>query len=185
MSPTDVVHGMLTALFGAATIHALRHTVLPRNSGWRSWGDHFLHTAMALAMAVMPWHLSGGQSLPGQTAFFAAAALWFPLTAIADRQSSGLTGAARRSPYAVGMAAMAWMTVRHGDFLDAQTGELITGALALYLLAYALRSLTQDMPTLRGAWGTNAVSTGISGPCTRFWHGSTAMGTAVMLLIHH
>ncbi|WP_443047155.1 DUF5134 domain-containing protein [Streptomyces sp. NBC_00267] len=91
----------------------------------------------------------------------------------------------RRSPYAVGMLAMAWMPVRHDGLTDARTGDAITGVLALCLLAYALRSLTRDMPGLGGASGRVGVSTGIGGPCDRFWHGSTAMGTAIMLLMRH
>jgi hypothetical protein len=62
---------------------------------------------------------------------------------------------------------------------------MVTGVLTLCLLAYALRSLTRDMPGLQGASGGPGASTDIGGPVDRFWHGSTAMGTAVMLLMHH
>ncbi|MFF7597698.1 hypothetical protein [Streptomyces mirabilis] len=68
MSATDVVRCMLTALFAAGAVHALWCGLLSRSSGWRSRGDHLLHTVMALAMAVMPWN--GGGMLPeAQTTF--------------------------------------------------------------------------------------------------------------------
>ncbi|WP_460070487.1 DUF5134 domain-containing protein [Streptomyces sp. YKOK-I1] len=187
MSATDVVSGMLTALFAAAAVHALRHAVLPRGSGWLVRGDGLLHAAMASAMAAMPWHPIGEGPPPGRTTsfLFAGAALWFPLTAVLGRRGPGLAVLVRRSPHAVGMAAMAWMPVRHGGVTDARTGDLITGALTLCLLAYALRSLTRDMPRLRGTTGGLDGSTGLGGPLDRFWHGSTAMGTALVLLMHH
>ena len=185
MSTTDVVPGMLTVLFAASAVYTLWHAVLPRGSGWRGRGDQLLHTVMASAMAVMPWHGVGEVQARGQTVFFAAAALWFPLTAVLDRRGPGLGDLARRSPYAVGMAAMAWMPMRHTGVTDARTGDLVTAVLTLCLLAYALRSLTRDMPGLQGASGGAGASTDIGGPVDRFWHGSTAMGTAVMLLMHH
>jgi len=185
MSATDVLHGMLTALFAASAVYALRHAVLAGSSGWRDRGDQFLHTVMASAMAVMPWHRVGDVPPPGQTVFFAAAALWFPLTGVLSRRGPGPADLARRSPYAVGMAAMAWMPLRHSGVADVRTGDLITGVLTLCLLAYALRSLTRDMPGFHGASVGGDVSTGIGGPVDRFWHGSTAMGTAIALLLHH
>ncbi|MEH0580658.1 MULTISPECIES: DUF5134 domain-containing protein [Streptomyces] len=185
MSATDVVNGMLTALFAAAAVHALRQTVLTRGSGWLGRGDTLLHTVMASATAVMPWHPIGEEPPPGRTAFFfATAALWFPLTAVVSRRGRESAGLVRRSPHAIGMAAMAWMPVRHGGVTDAQTDDTVTGVLTLCLLAYALQSLTRDMPTLRGAPGSVG-NTDLGGPCDRFWHGSTAMGTAIMLLMHH
>lgn len=106
MSASDVVRCMLTALFAAGAVHALWCGLLSRSSGWRSRGDHFLHTVMALAMTVMPWN--GGGMLPeARTIFFAAAALWFPLTAVSRQRQFELTDVARRLPYAAGMAAMA------------------------------------------------------------------------------
>lgn len=186
MSATDVVPGMLTVLFAASAVYALWHAaVLPRGSGWRGRGDQLLHTVMASAMAVMPWHLAGEAPARGQAVFFAAAALWFPLTAVLGRRGPGPAGLARRSPYAVGMAAMAWMPVRHTGVTDARTGDVVTAVLTLCLLAHALRSLTRDMPGFRGASVGAGASAGIGGPVDRFWHGSTAMGTAVMLLMHH
>jgi len=185
MSATDVVHGMLTALFAAAALYALRQTVLPRDSGWRGRGDSLLHTVMASAMTVMPWHRIDEAPQPGQTTFFFAAALWFPLTAVLGRRGPRWADLVRRSPHAVGMAAMAWMPVRHGGVTDAQTSDMVTAVLTLCLLAYALRSLTRDMPTLRGTPGSAGISTDLGGPCDHFWQGSTAMGTAIMLLIHH
>src|SRR4051794_20327447 len=110
MSAADVVYCMLTALFAAAAIRALRHAALSRSSGWRSRVDHFLHTAMALAMAEMPGNWGRMLAAPPPTAFFAAATLWFPLTALSRWQESRLTAIAPRLPYAAGMAAMAWMT---------------------------------------------------------------------------
>ncbi|WP_123968350.1 DUF5134 domain-containing protein [Streptomyces sp. TLI_185] len=177
---------MLTALFAAAAVYALRQAVLARGSGWRGRGDSLLHTVMASAMAVMPWHGMGGGPVPGRTTFFfAAAALWFPLTAVLGLRGPRLVGLVRRSPHAVGMVAMAWMPVRHGGVTDARTGDVVTGVLVLCLLAYALRSLTRDMPTLRGDPGSVGISTDLGGPCERFWHGSTAMGMAIVLLMHH
>ncbi|MFE7927388.1 DUF5134 domain-containing protein [Streptomyces sp. NPDC057456] len=185
MSATDVVYGMLTALFAASAVHALRQVVPPRSLGRHERGDRLLHTVMASAMAVMPWHRVGEVPPPGQTVFFATLALWFPLTSVLSRRGTRLACLVRRSPYAVGMVGMAWMPVRHDGLTDARTGDAITGVLTLCLLAYALRSLTRDMPGLRAASGQMGVSTGIGGPCDHFWHGSTAMGTAIMLLMHH
>lgn len=186
MSATDVVHGMLTALFAAAAVHALRQTVLTRGSGWLGRGDGLLHAVMASAMAVMPWHRIGDGPSAGRTAFFfAAAALWFPLTAVLRLGGPQWALLVRRSPHAVGMAAMAWMPVRHGGLTDARAGDLVTGVLTLCLLAHALRSLTRDMPALRGTTGGAAGPTDLVGPCDRFWQGSTAMGTVIALLMHH
>ncbi|MFF0013217.1 DUF5134 domain-containing protein [Streptomyces sp. NPDC005374] len=186
MSATDVMHAMLTALFAAAAVHALRQAVLTRGAGWRGRGDGLLHTVMAAAMTVMPWHGMGDGPMPGQTAFFfAAAALWFPLTAVPGLSGPGSADLVRRSPHAVGMAAMAWMPVRHGGVTDARTSDLVTAVLTLCLLAHALRSLTRDMPTLRGAPRSVGVPGDLGGTCDRFWQGSTAMGTALMLLMHH
>ncbi|MFE2423055.1 DUF5134 domain-containing protein [Streptomyces hokutonensis] len=185
MGATDVVPGMLTVLFTASAVYTLWHAVLPRGSGWRDRGDQLLHTVMASAMTVMPWHGVGEVPARGQTVFFAASALWFPLTAVLGRRGPGPTGLARRLPSSVGMVAMAWMPVRHGGVTDARTGDMVTGVLALCLLAYALRSLTRDMPGLQGPSGDVGAPTGIGGPVDGFWHGSTAMGTAVMLLMHH
>ncbi|MER7693287.1 hypothetical protein [Streptomyces sp. NPDC097610] len=62
MSAIDVVSCMLTALFTAAAVRALRAAPVSRSLGRRSRVDHLLHTAMALAMAVMPWNC--GPRLP-------------------------------------------------------------------------------------------------------------------------
>ncbi|MEV3907175.1 DUF5134 domain-containing protein [Streptomyces canus] len=187
MSATDLVHGMLTALFAAAAVYTAWQAVLTRGSGWRGRGDRLLHTVMASAMAVMPWHPIDEGPPPGRTTlFFAAAALWFPLTAVLSLRGPGWTGLVHRSPHAVGMVAMAWMPLRHGSVTDAHTGDMVTGVLTLCLLAYALRSLTRDMPTLLGAPpGGVGMSTDLGGPCDRFWQGSMALGTAIMLLMHH
>ncbi|WP_316741491.1 DUF5134 domain-containing protein [Streptomyces sp. MK7] len=81
MSAADVVDCMLTALFVAAALRSLRQAVLFRSQQRRGRVDHLLHAVMALAMAVMPWNVGRMPSGIPQTAFFAAAALWFPLTA--------------------------------------------------------------------------------------------------------
>ncbi|MER5435546.1 DUF5134 domain-containing protein [Streptomyces sp. NPDC002588] len=182
MSIVDVVPWMLTALCAAAAVHAVRQGVLTRSSGWRGRVDRFLHTAMALAMATMPW--AWGHLLPAvpQTAFFAAGALWFPASAFGRSPASRLADLARRLPHAADMAAMAWMHLGHS--IQTKGGALVTGVLTLYLLACALRSLTRDMPALRGASGTVGVSTGTPAPYEHFWHGSMALGAGIMLLMH-
>ncbi|MEU1184129.1 DUF5134 domain-containing protein [Streptomyces sp. NPDC005820] len=186
MSATDVVHGTLTALFAAAAVHALRQAVLTQGSGWRGRGDSLLHTVMASAMAMMPWYGMGEGPSPGRTTFFfAAAALWFPSTAILGPRGPRRDGLLHRAPHAVGMAAMAWMPVRHGGVTDARTADVVTAVLTLCLLAYALRSLTRDMPTLRGAPGSVGGSRDLGRLYDRFWQGTTAMGAAIMLLTHH
>ncbi|MGW7418484.1 DUF5134 domain-containing protein [Streptomyces sp. NPDC054813] len=207
MSAAEVVHYLLTALFAAAAVRALRQGVLTRTRFYRSRVDHLLHAAMALAMAVMPW--SWGGTLPElpQSVFFATAALWFPLTAVKCGQERQLSATAKRLPYAVGMAAMTWMSYRAtghshqtmaegvpaahqamhlGHFLgESKADNIVTGVLALYLLTCSLRSLTRDMPTLRATTGTADNSTSLKSVCDRFWDGATAMGTAVMLLMPH
>ncbi|WP_171115138.1 MULTISPECIES: DUF5134 domain-containing protein [unclassified Streptomyces] len=212
MSAPDVVHGMLTALFTAAALHGLRHGILSPGSGWRSRIDHLLHAVMALAMAAMPW----GRVPVGtaQSTFFVAAALWFPLTAVRRRHESQLTATARRLPYAVGMAAMAWMVMPHatkdaphqtqakglpsahqGAHLACPAGEsspadVVIAVLALCLLTCALRSLTRAMLPVRATKETvdisDAVGTSTLGESYRhFWDGSMALGTAIMLLMPH
>ncbi|WP_217551827.1 DUF5134 domain-containing protein [Streptomyces sp. GbtcB6] len=206
MTATDVVSCMLTALFAAAAVRALRYALVSRSLEWRGRVDHLLHTAMALAMAVMPWNRGPGLPELPQTAFFATAALWFPLTAAGCRQRSRLAAAARRLPYAVGMAAMAWMTLSMAGpshtpvaeglpsehqalHLSHSAGELkagtvVTGVLALYLLVVALRSLTRSMPTLRSVSDAVAISTSRRELYGCFWDGSMALGTVIMLLMH-
>ncbi|MGW4980698.1 DUF5134 domain-containing protein [Streptomyces mirabilis] len=66
-------------------------------------------TAMARVMAVLPWNRGPWLPRLRQTAFFSAAALWVPLTAAGCCHRSRLSTTARRLPYAVGMAAIAWM----------------------------------------------------------------------------
>jgi hypothetical protein len=207
MSATEVVDYMLTALFTAAAVRALRQGVLTRTRACRSRVDHLLHAAMALAMAVMPW--SWGRALPElpQSVFFAAAALWFPLTAVNSGQERQLSATARRLPYAVGMAAMTWMSYRAAGHshqtmaegvptahqamhLSHSMGEskadsVATGVFALYLLTCSLRSLTRGMPALRATTETADNSTSLKSACDRFWDGATAMGTVVMLLMPH
>lgn len=207
MRATDVVYCMLTALGAAAAVRELRQGVLARSFGWRTRVDHLLHTAMALAMAVMPWHR--GRLLPvvPLTVFFAAAAVWFPLTAAGRGRETRGTVFRRRLPYAAGMAAMAWMThsmagpshtapaaglpaahraAQLGHCAGAtKTGSVVTGVLALYLVVCALGSLMRDMPTLRSAPGTRAPATGTRGSYGHVWDGSLTLATVVMLLMHH
>ncbi|MFH8442990.1 DUF5134 domain-containing protein [Streptomyces sp. NPDC018026] len=213
MSPADTVFGLLTVLFAAAAGHGLRQLVPSRSVGWTERVDHLLHTVMALAMAVMPW--SWGRALPEspQTLFFSAAALWFPLTAAVGRPPGSWPGAvAGRLPYAGGMAAMAWMNhSMAGSHHEALAGgppaphhaagghaaggvvlaDTLGGALALWLLAYALWSLTRDMPGLGRARRTAPAHTAVLAPGPvghpygHFWDGSMALGTAVMLLMPH
>ncbi|MEU5597791.1 DUF5134 domain-containing protein [Streptomyces sp. NPDC020298] len=182
MSATDVVYCMLTALFASVAVRALRYALVSRRLRWRSRVDHLLHTAMALAMAVMPWNC--GFALPELplAAFFTAAALWFPLAPAGRCRQSGLTATAQRLPYAAGMAAMAWMTLSMAG--PSHKPPMVTGVLSLYLLAYALWSLTRGMPTLRGVSAAAAMSTSTNGRYGYFWDGSMALGTVIMLLMH-
>ncbi|MFI6360012.1 DUF5134 domain-containing protein [Streptomyces sp. NPDC050743] len=205
MSAADVVYGMLTVLFAAVALHALRHGDLLRTFGWRGRIDQLLHAVMALAMTVMPW--GGGRVLPEvQTAWFAAAAVWFPLTAVRRGQEPRPVAAASRLPHAVAMAAMAWMTHSMADAShevrsrgvpeahqaahlahsagESTVGDLVTGVLASYLITSAPRSLTRDMPPLRGARDTVGSTTDTRVPHGHFWDGTMSLGTVVMLLMH-
>ncbi|MEV2198198.1 DUF5134 domain-containing protein [Streptomyces phaeochromogenes] len=198
MGGTDVVWSMLTLLFAAAAIHELRHRVLPRRSGWSMRTDGLLHVSMAMTMCAMPWSRGAWMPAGAQAAFFAGAALWFPLSALSRRHGTRLTLVTRSLPSAAGMAAMAW-TVRPTqgaghETLAAHAGHSMgtggpathgtgIGVLALYLLVCALRSLTRDMPGLRGTTGHRRF------PAVRevrdhFWEGTTHLGTVVMLLMH-
>ncbi|MGW2959299.1 DUF5134 domain-containing protein [Streptomyces sp. NPDC001220] len=207
MSAAGVVPYLLTGLFSAAAVRALRQGVLTRTRLFRGRVDDLLHAAMALAMTVMPWSWGGALPELPQSVFFAGAAVWFPLTAVRCGQEGRLSATARRVPYAVGMAAMTWMSYRAAGHahptmavgvptahqavgLRHFTGEskadnIVTGVLALYLLTCSLRSLTRDMPTLRATTGTADNPTSLKSVCNRFWDGATAMGTAVMLLMPH
>lgn len=188
MNATDTVHALLTTLFACAAGYAVRHAFLPPGSAWRGRVDHLLHAAMAVAMAAMPW----GPTPPrtAQAVFFTAAALWFPLTAVRRPRESHLAETARRLPYALGMAAMVWMlrtphATHHAPAVGASTaGSLVTAALALCLLACALRSLTRDMPTLRATSDPSGVLPSPR-PYGHFWDGSMALGTAIMLVMPH
>ncbi|MFF1568222.1 DUF5134 domain-containing protein [Streptomyces sp. NPDC058293] len=178
-TPVDVEHSLLTVLFSVVAVHALWQVLRLGGIAGRDRVDHLLHAAMAAAMAVMPW--SVGHSLSGGTAtlFFTAAALWFPLTAFDGRPAHAVAAIAARLPSAVGMAAMAWMlSPSHGR------DPVVTALLTSYLLACALWSLTRPMPSLRSATdhAHGAAATDPYGP-TR--HGAMALGTALMLLMHH
>ncbi|MGW3731227.1 DUF5134 domain-containing protein [Streptomyces sp. NPDC000851] len=185
MSATDAVHALLTTLFMGAAGYAVRHALGPPGSAWRARVDHLLHAAMAMAMAAMPW----GPMLPhtGQTVLFTAA-LWFPLTPVRRPGESLPAATARRLPYALGMVAMVWMlrtppATHHAPAVgESTTGSLVTAALALCLLTCALRSLTRDMPALRTRSNTSGV---LPRPYGHFWDGSTALGSAIMLVMPH
>ncbi|GGJ61300.1 DUF5134 domain-containing protein [Streptomyces brasiliensis] len=172
MSATDAVHALLTALFVGAAAYAVRHALETPGAAWRGRVDHLLHAAMAVAMAAMPW----GPTLPrtGQTVFFTAAALWFPLTPVRRPRESLPAATARRLPYALGMAAMVWMlrtphATHHAPAEgESTTGSLVTAALALCLLTCALRSLTRDMPVTTTR-ASSCGRTATSGTARRPW----------------
>lgn len=186
MSATAAVHALLTTLFVGAAGYAVRYALGPPGSAWRGRVDHLLHAAMAVAMAAMPW----GPLLPrtGQTVLFTAAALWFPLTPVRRPGEPLQAATARRLPYALGMAAMVWMlhsphATHHAPAtVESTTGSLVTAALALCLLTCALCSLTRDMPGLRATSDTPGI---LLRPYGHFWDGSTALGTAIMLVMPH
>ncbi|MFJ9563938.1 DUF5134 domain-containing protein [Streptomyces fuscichromogenes] len=207
MSATEAVHCMLTALFAVAAVRMLRQAVVTWTRGRRGRVDRLLHAAMALAMAVMPWHWAGAVPELPQSVFFAGAALWFPLTAVRSGQERRSAATARRLPYAVGMAAMTWMSYRAADHAHltmaegvpaaqqamylghsmggSRTDSAVTGVLALYLLACSLRSLTRGMPVLRGSAEVSDDSTSLADAWDGFWDGMMALGTVVMLLMPH
>lgn len=180
----DLVHVLLTVLFAVVAAHALRRSLRSPGAGRRDRVDHLLHCAMALAMAAMPW--SPGHALSGGTAtvLCAAAALWFPLTALHRRTPDTVAAVAARLPAAAGMAAMAWMPrAPHGRTVPAPA-TVATALLAAYLLVCAVRSLTRPMPSLRSATVT-AHRAAATDPYGHSRDGAMALGTAVMLLVPH
>lgn len=186
MSAADTVRALLTVLFGGAAVHAARHAFRPARLAWRGRVDHFLHAAMAVAMAAMPW----GPLLPrtGQTVLFTAAVAWFALTPGRHLREPRPAAVVQRLPSALGMAAMVWMlrtphATHHAPAMGgSSTVPLVSATLALCLLTCALRSLTRDMPALRATPHTSRV---LPRPYGHFWDGSTALGTAIMLLMPH
>jgi hypothetical protein len=192
-TPVDVERGLLTVLFSVVAVHALWQGLRPRGTGGRDRVDHLLHAAMAAAMAVMPWSL--GRSLPGWTStlLFTAAAAWFPLTAFDRRPAHAVAAITAQLPSAVGMAAMAWMLrpSHGGEHVSAGSlgnaagaATVVTALLTSYLLACALWLLTRPMPSLRS--GTDrAHGAAPTDPYGQTRHGAMALGTALMLLIHH
>lgn len=203
-----VPHCLLTALFTVTAVHALRQACRPASFGYRGRVDHFLHAAMGLAMAAMPWKHAGGLPVAVMTWFFLAAALWFPLTATGRRV--GLAPAiAGRLPPAAGMAAMVWMLRKphtgpetaHGESAGASlpahhltttvpaagpagTGPAVTMMLVLFLLGYALWSLTRPMPAMRATTGSTHLAASAE-PYRYVREGAMALGTAIMLLMPH
>ncbi|MBQ0850398.1 DUF5134 domain-containing protein [Streptomyces sp. BH-SS-21] len=184
---------LLTALFTVVVAHTLWHGLRSADGAWRARVDHFLHAAMALTMAVMPW--SWGRRLPvaAMTVFFVAAALWFALSVTVSstgRSQDRATEAVSLLPHMVGMAAMAWMLHAHhltvsGDAAGfSAAAPTVTAALALVLLGCSLRSLTQSMPPLRAVAGAvRSVPAGV--PYQHVRDGAMALGAAVMLLMPH
>ncbi|MFD5721738.1 DUF5134 domain-containing protein [Streptomyces sp. NPDC127036] len=205
MNASDVVSCALTTLFASAAIRGLWHGLRPRTSGWHGRVDHLLHAAMAMAMAAMPW--SWGQTLLGtqQAVFFATAAVWSPLSALVHGRTSPVVrwgSAISRLPITAGMVAMVWMTwpspagspemvadgrqaMSHATHAADSMGGLtagVTALLAACMLACSLWSLTRAMPSMVR---TRAFDAGSQDPYRHFWEGSTAMGTAIMLLLTH
>lgn len=199
---------LLTVLFTVVAVHGLWQGPWTADSGWRGRVDHFLHVAMAVAMAVMPWGWVRGLPVAGTTAFFVAAALWFPLIAI-GRMDDRVTVIVGRLPHTVGMAAMAWMlhappsdagrgheNPAHGSLPashfaasghmagSAVTGQTVTALLAMLLLGCALWSLTRSMPPLRAVAWTARTGAAVE-PYRQVRDGATALGTAVMLVMPH
>lgn len=210
MNASGVVHVMLTVLFTATAVHGVHRAVAPHRAGWRERGDRLLHAAMAATMAAMPWSHGASLPHPAGTAFFTVAAFWFPVTAVHRDHGSRLAALARSLPPATGMAAMAWMewqtravpgppheklagppTPAHHAGLPGHTAHLsataqtVTAVLALCLLAYALSSLTRVLPGrhTRSAPVTDSIDR--PEPYGPFWDGSMALGTSIMLLLHH
>lgn len=180
LTPVDVEHGLLTVLFSVVAVHALWQCLRPRGIAGRDRVDHLLHAAMAAAMAVMPGSLGRSLSDGTATLLFTAAALWFPLAAFGRRPAHAVAAIAARLPSAVGMAAMAWMLrPSHG-----RDTVVVTAVLTSYLLACALWMLTRSMPSL---WShtDRAHDAAPTDPYGRTRHGAMALGTALMLLMHH
>ncbi|WP_246885043.1 DUF5134 domain-containing protein [Streptomyces sp. GESEQ-4] len=177
---------MLTLLFVLVALHVLRRGVRAPGADSLDRVDHLLHFAMAAAMAIMPWSL--GRSLTGRTTVVlcAAATLWFPLTALYRRATGTVAAIAGRLPPAAGMAAMAWMSrTPHGPAAGASmTAALVTTALTVCLLGFAVRSLMRPMPALRTAAGT-AHRAAAADPYGHVRDGAMALGTAVMLVLPH
>ncbi|MFJ5643812.1 DUF5134 domain-containing protein [Streptomyces sp. NPDC093223] len=210
MNASGLVHGMLTVLFTATAVHGVHRAVAPRRAGWRERGDRLLHAAMAITMAAMPWTHGAPLPHPAGTAFFTAAAVWFPVTAVRRGHGSPVAALARSLPPATGMAAMVWMEWQRHAMTGAPhenlagppasphhigapghtahlspTAQTVTAALALCLLAYALSSLTRVLPGrhIRPAPATGSIDR--HAPYEPFWDGSMALGTSIMLLLHH
>ncbi|GAA2332106.1 DUF5134 domain-containing protein [Streptomyces kunmingensis] len=187
MSSLNVVHALLTALFGGAALYAVRHALAADGHAWRVRVDHLLHAAMALAMAAMPWGPTPARN--AQAVFFTVAALWFTCTPTRRPRESRPAALVRRLPSALGMAAMVWMlrtphTLHHAPtaMTESRTGSPVTAALALCLLGCALRSLTRSIPAL---WTAAHPVGGLPRPYRHFWDGSMALGTAIMLIMPH
>lgn len=190
MSPSDLVDSMLAVLFAVAAVCGAYRSVSSRGVGWRVRGDQLLHTAMALTMAVMPWSRGPVAHHTALVTFFAAAALWFPLTAVRGPGERRVTAVAGRLPSTAGMAAMAWMTsmtwAAHPHAAHPSTlARATTAALALYLAACALWSLLRIMPPLHTITDPPTGPARRQEPYTRFWDGSVALGTTIMLLMSH
>ncbi|WP_454315278.1 DUF5134 domain-containing protein [Streptomyces phaeoluteigriseus] len=199
---------MLTLLFVLVALHVMRQGVRSPGAGRRDRVDHLLHFAMATAMAAMPWSLGPSVSGRTMTVLFAAAALWFPLTALHHRRPGSAAVLPGRLPSAVGMAAMAWMSrtpdgrvapahealaggvpaahhpAAHGHTSTSVTAAVVTAFLTACLLGFAVRSMMRPMPALRTAKGT-AHRAAAADPYGHVRDGAMALGTAVMLFLPH
>ncbi|MFJ9346509.1 DUF5134 domain-containing protein [Streptomyces sp. NPDC101237] len=210
MNASGLVRVMLTVLFTAAAVRGVHRAVAFHRAGRRERGDRILHAAMAAAMAVMPWSHGSPLPHPAGTAFFAAAAVWFPVTAVRRDSRSWGAALAGSLPATTGMAAMAWMewqahamvgppheklpgppATAHHAGLPGHAAHLspavqtVTGALALCLLAYALSSLVRVLPGRHTRRGPAKGAIDRPEPYGPFWDGSTALGMSIMLLMPH
>lgn len=108
---------ILTLVLVALTVHAGRR--LARSLSWRERVSNLAHLVMAAAMAVMCW--PRGMDLPAapQVALFAAAALWYPVSAALGTGEGSLSRRFVRSlPHAAAMAAMGWMLYAMGQAME-------------------------------------------------------------------
>ncbi|MBY8876080.1 DUF5134 domain-containing protein [Actinacidiphila acidipaludis] len=206
MSAVDAVRLMLTALFAVAAVATLRRHVVRSGLRWRGRTGSLLHAVMAADMACMTWRWYPHVPAMPHTVFYAVAALWFPLSAPRRGDGAVAPEVLRALPSAAAMAAMAWMahpmrasghatmaaglaegrgTARAMDDSMAASGggTAAVGLLALFLLLCALWSLTRDLPGLSRTAATGHTST--QSVHDHFWDGVTALGTAVMLVLHH
>ncbi|GAA2083543.1 DUF5134 domain-containing protein [Streptomyces albiaxialis] len=117
---------ILTLAFAALAVHGTWRAV--RAPRWPYRVSHLLHAVMAVAMAVMAWPRGMELTAGPQTAFFAAAALWYPLAALAWPGDAGRARELRGAlPHAAAMAAMAWMLDAMARAMDGMSPASHTG----------------------------------------------------------